>query len=538
MNVDWIIIIAGISNLLISLMVWKSNPKAKLNIYFGLFGFITFIQILFDFIFRFVPTLFILRCSYAFAALIPIMAIPWLYEICDFHIRKKWIKLLLFLPGIAFFIISFMDGLIVKEIKGLSILGFRGVLGPFFYFYTFYFVIYVISFAILLYRSLKNSDRLKKIQLKYILCGMLLYAGSATIFSLVLPTFFNIYDFTLLDAPSFIFFVGFTGYAITKHHLFDVKVIATELLTFVLWIILLIKIFLSAGTQDIILNSIILMFVVFFGVLLIRSVTSEVKQKEQMEKMAKDMEKAYEVEKKARQELEALDTSKNQFLLTIQHHLRTPLTAIMGYSDLILNGAFGKTNVKVSGAIKKIQIRTDDLIKMVNEFLDITQFQLGKEVISLKPDIQAEEIVEETIEGLKFEADKKGIYLKLEKPASPMPPIKADREKLKAALYNVIDNAVKYTTKGGVNVKVEITDTKKFKISVFDTGIGIGDNRAEGLFNKTFERGEEAKKTFATGRGIGLFLAGQIVKSHNGKIWAESEGSGKGSQFYIELPLQ
>ena len=282
---------------------------------------------------------------------------------------------------------------------------------------------------------------------------------------------------------------------------------------------------------------------VFFGILLIKSILKEVKQREQIEKMVDEVKKAYEtekeahgIEKKAKEELQFLDKAKNQFLLTTQHHLRTPLTSMMGYVDLMLSGAYGKQSKKTRDVIQRFQVSTSSLIKMVNEFLDITQFQLGKEVVSLKPDTQVNLIIKEIVKELEFETKKKGIYLKLEKPKEDYL-IKADPQKLKAALFNIFDNAVKYTQKGGVTIKIE-NHTENVKIIVQDTGIGISQEGLKNMFNKTFERGEQAKKEFVTGRGIGLYIAGQIIKAHNGRIWAESEGEGKGSAFHIELPIE
>ena len=114
----------------------------------------------------------------------------------------------------------------------------------------------------------------------------------------------------------------------------------------------------------------------------------------------------------------------------------------------------------------------------------------------------------------------------------------------------MVDNAIKYTVKGGViiNIKYQISNIKngendKVVIVVRDTGIGIPPEKIKTLFDATFERGEEAKRLSAIGSGIGLYLSVQIIKSHNGKIWAESparaggEGEDKGSTFYIELPV-
>ncbi|OGZ77286.1 MAG: hypothetical protein A2256_03355 [Candidatus Staskawiczbacteria bacterium RIFOXYA2_FULL_32_7] len=160
---------------------------------------------------------------------------------------------------------------------------------------------------------------------------------------------------------------------------------------------------------------------------------------------------------------------------------------------------------------------------------------MGKSVVNLKSNVDVIQILEEIVSELQFETNKKGVYLKLKK-IDNLPKIMADREKLKAAIYNIIDNAIKYTTEGEVSIKVK-TDENKITIIIEDTGIGISRENLINMFGKTFERGETAKKTFINGRGIGLFITKQIISAHNGKIWAESPGEDKGSTFYIELPI-
>ena len=137
---------------------------------------------------------------------------------------------------------------------------------------------------------------------------------------------------------------------------------------------------------------------------------------------------------------------------------------------------------------------------------------------------------------VKLEADKKKICLKL-KGKKGAAKIKADSEKLKVALYNIIENAVKYTKEGGVTVEVSRNSPKSVLISVKDTGVGVPKEYQKDLFNKLFERGKGAMKMFATGRGIGLWITSRIIQGHNGRIWVESEGIGKGSTFFIELPI-
>ncbi|MBZ9578112.1 HAMP domain-containing histidine kinase [Patescibacteria group bacterium] len=266
----------------------------------------------------------------------------------------------------------------------------------------------------------------------------------------------------------------------------------------------------------------------------LEELTENLQQK--VDEQTQEIRKAYEVEKKAHQELKRLDEAKNQFIMATQHHLRTPLTSMIGYLDLIFGGTYGKVSPKIKDALLKFQVSTRRLIKIVNEFLDITQFQLGKEVVSLKPNIDIRPIFKEIIEELQFEAKARGIYLKLQKPGK-IPRIKADPEKLRIALFNIVDNGIKYTPKGGVIVRCQPSDNK-LQITVKDTGMGIPKEELKTLFTKTFERSKEAKKVYGTGRGIGLFITGHIIKAHNGKIWAESEGKDKGSTFYIELPVK
>ncbi|OGZ66675.1 MAG: hypothetical protein A3C50_02195 [Candidatus Staskawiczbacteria bacterium RIFCSPHIGHO2_02_FULL_43_16] len=242
--------------------------------------------------------------------------------------------------------------------------------------------------------------------------------------------------------------------------------------------------------------------------------------------------RAHEVEKKANEELANLDKVKDQFLTITQHNLRTPLTSIMGYSDLILNGTYGKQNKKTVEVIKKFQILGKGMIRMVNDFLDASAFQLGKDVVQLQLGVALKPLLDEVVGELKFKAEEKGISLTLKQPEQPFI-IKADPQKLKAAIFNVIDNSIKYTAKGGVEVKFANHDS--VKIIVSDTGIGIAPDHLANLFTKMFERGANAKNI--SGSGVGLYLSYQIIKSHHGKIWAESEGEGKGSTFYIELPL-
>ncbi len=260
------------------------------------------------------------------------------------------------------------------------------------------------------------------------------------------------------------------------------------------------------------------------------------KQKDKIEEAFEVEKKAHELEKKALEDLRQLDTNKTDFMLITQHHLRTPLSVNAGFIDLMLGGTFGKIPAKLKGVILRIRESTQKEIDVVNELLDVSSYQIGKEAIHLDKPIDFEALMEETLKDLTAEAEAKGIYLKYEK-HSEIPKVPADRLKLKLVLTNVIDNCIKYTGQGGVTVTMEVKNDKLL-ISVTDTGIGLSDEVIKNLFKQTFHRGEKAKRLFAVGKGLGLFLSGKIIEGHHGRIWAESRGDGKGSGFYIELPLK
>jgi len=377
----------------------------------------------------------------------------------------------------------------------------------------------------------QTHDAILRRQLKWLLFAQVFgFGGGITNF---FPQLFNLYPF---GNYLVILYVVCISYAAIQHRLFNIRLIATEMLVFAVWVFLLVKVAFSKDQVDLIINGGLLILVFIAGGLLIRSVWKEVKQREKMEQMAKELERAYNVEKEARAKIQELDEAKTQFLMATQHHFRTPLTSMRGYIDLILTGTYGKISPKVKEAVLKLETSTIRLIRIVNELLDVSQFQLGKKVVSLEAGIRIEPILKEVLDELKFTAKSKGIYLKFERPENPLPPAMADVEKLKVALYNIIDNGIKYTNKGGITIRCRVLDNE-LEIMSKDTGIGITPEEKGGLFAGIFERGKEAKKVFTTGRGIGLYISGQIIKAHNGKVWVESEGRGKGSTFHIRLPL-
>jgi len=464
--------------------------------------------------------------------LIPILFLNFVIAFLSLIGKYKKISVFSYIVGIILLVLSFTP-LFKKGMVSYDEFHYWVNPGPLYAIFPIFFILFSVFSSILLLRSYKVSqNRTFKFQILYIFLAEIFGVGGGI--TNFFPQIFNVYPFGNYLVILYLFFIS---YAISKYHLFDIRVIATELLSLMICVILLIKVLLSNTVQDGLINGSIFVGVTLFSLLLVRSVIHEVEQKKKIEAMADDIKRAYEVEKQAKEELEHLDEAKSQFIMATQHHLRTPLTALKGYLSMVIEGDFGKVSPTIKEKLSFCFISTNRLIKLVNEFLDVSKFQLGRNVFDLK-EASLDVILQEAFDEVKPEAEKKKIYLRLEKPAEITEKIMADPIKLGEAFYNLIDNAVKYTEKGGVTVNLQKMSNQILRITIVDTGIGMTPEEVKNVFGRQFERGKEAKKVYALGRGIGLYIAANIIKAHNGKVWAESPGPSKGSMFYVELPIK
>ncbi len=515
-------------------LVYFSNPKARLNQIFVATTFLMFIWVDFAFLARLEGqaerALLWIKIAWAITPLL--FSLIYFFIIYFIGLQKKYRFLDIFniFLSVLFIIIGLFTNFVIKDIKfdGTTLSIIYGQLV--FLFFGVIFYLTILNFVLLFKRYFESSAKEERIKIQYLLIGLFFFFLMNSIFNIVLPVFFGIVHLYEFGDYSTIILLSLIAYIVVKRELFGIKIIIPAALVSLITILLTLDILVF--TPDLLFKlykGLVLVVFVYFGYLLIKSVLREIELKERMKK-------AYEIEKRAKEGLKRLDEAKNQFLMATQHHLRTPLTAMIGYLDLIFGGTYGKISPRIKETLEKFQISTKRLIKVINEFLDISQFQLGKKVITLKPDVHIEPIFEEIVDELQLEAKARGIYLKLQKQVKT-PGIKADPEKLKLAFYNVVDNGIKYTNKGGVTIKLKV-ENSRLRIMVKDTGAGILKEDQKTLFTKLFERGKEAKRLHGTGMGIGLYITFHIIKAHNGKIWVESEGRGKGSTFYIELPIK
>lgn len=251
-------------------------------------------------------------------------------------------------------------------------------------------------------------------------------------------------------------------------------------------------------------------------------------------KLQKEVQMATTELRVANEQLKKLDEAKSDFISIASHQLRTPLTAIKGYVSMILEGDFGKITAEEKESLEKVFDSTERLIRLVEDLLNISRIESGRLQFSFT-EVRLEEMVDSVMEELANNAKKKGLKLLYNKPQKALPKVKIDEEKARQVVMNLIDNAIKYTKKGSVSVSVSQAD-KNIEFCVADTGMGIKKDDLPHLFQK-FSRGTGISLIHTEGTGLGLYVARMMMEAHGGRIWAESEGEGRGSKFCFSLPI-
>lgn len=237
----------------------------------------------------------------------------------------------------------------------------------------------------------------------------------------------------------------------------------------------------------------------------------------------------------ANEHLKELDNAKSEFISIASHQLRTPLTGIMGYLSMMVDGDFGKIDPGQMKVIKDVLGASNRLIRIVNIFLNVSRIEAGRFYLDYKK-VPFKSVVGEIVMELKPTATKKGIELEIDDSVGQVGDVVVDPDKLKDVVLNLIDNAIKYSQQGTIRVKAKKEDDHVHAF-IQDQGVGIDPQEAERLFSK-FVRGSGIARVQPNGSGLGLFIAKKIVEEHGGKIWVESEGEGKGSTFQFLMPLK
>lgn len=369
----------------------------------------------------------------------------------------------------------------------------------------------------------KKSERLKIVS---ITVGMILFlilfswgniSGSIT-------DDWSIGQYGLFGLPVFI---AFLAYAIVKFNALNIRTLGVQVLVSAILILVAAQFFFIRTSLNRTLTGITLGIVSIFGLMLIRSVKAEIRQKEELRRLTGRL-------ARTNRRLRELDQAKSDFVSIASHQLRTPLTSVKGFISLILEGSYGSFSEEVGGALNKVYLSNERLIYLVEDLLNVSRIESGKIQFRVEPCIVGS-MIRDVADMFAIRAEEKGLRLSVSIAEGGLPVIMTDESKVREVLTNLIDNAVKYSDSGTIEICGE-RQGDRVRISVKDTGIGIDPNDMPYLFQK-FSRGRDVGRLHANGTGLGLYVGKSFIAALNGSLLAHSQGIGLGSTFTIELPV-
>ncbi|HHE45860.1 MAG TPA: HAMP domain-containing histidine kinase, partial [Candidatus Moranbacteria bacterium] len=237
----------------------------------------------------------------------------------------------------------------------------------------------------------------------------------------------------------------------------------------------------------------------------------------------------------ANDKLRKLDNAKSEFISIASHQLRTPLTAIKGFVSLLLEGSYGKISAEVKRVLNEVYTSNERLIELVEDLLNISRIESGRIEYNFE-EVDLKKLCQEIMDTFVIRSKEKHLKLALDLPSDSLPEVLTDRNKIREVISNLVDNALKYTPKGWVKIKV-VKIKNDVQISITDTGIGINKKEFPFLFSK-FSRGKDINRINVGGTGLGLYVSRKIVEDLHGKIWVESRGENQGATCFVELPIK
>lgn len=512
------LLIGGFTALLSGLVVYIHNHKTTENIAWFLFNLSSAVWS-----FGYFATINAPTHQFAFvsdwilhlaATLVPLFCLLSVIAITGNYSKHKVGVVISSLVGL-FFLISTPTSFFVRDVIPKANFNFVPDAGPLYIYFTIYFfflVLYVLYVLANTYLQTKDKVEARRFMYMFIFTAIGSAGGGSV--------FFLTFNVPFLPYPLLLFslFPIISIYAIFRLQLFNVKVITTEAIVFLLWIFILIRTLISSSTEDRLVNVSMLALVVFAGVLLIRSVLKEVRQREQIQKLADDLREA--------------NQGQASLMHFMNHQVKGRLGNIKNIFAELMTDDYGVMPPDSKFLLEKGLDEADIGVNYVQNILKGASAENGTLPFDMKP-INFKTVVSDTFDKQKIKAEKKGLKMSLTTDESDYS-MTGDALELGEAIRNLLDNSINYTPEGSIDLKLStIGNTIKFQIK--DTGVGLSPEDKTKLF-KSGGRGDESVKINVNSTGYGLVFVKGVVEAHKGKVRAESEGRGKGSTFIVELP--
>lgn len=470
---------------------------------------------------------------YGTAATVPVFLMLFLYV---FSVEKSMLSkkklLVVFTPFLIIAgLLIFLPGFIVgyEEAKGTT-LG-KMVFGPGFVVYALYILAFLGGAITLLFKKYVVSAGIFKTAIGELLVVVFFACGMAVMMSLFSPLLAGKHDLFWIGHLAVVFLVFGGTYILAKYNFWNIKIIVSEFFISVVVLVLIAELFIASSLMDLVIKTAITLVIVFSSSFLVGSVRREILSREKIIRLSRDLELMSK-------QLKVLDKKKSEFLSIASHHLRDPLTAIKGYASMLTEGSFGELSPAVKEAINKIFESSIRLVTMISDFMDVSRIESGDMKYNFI-DIDMKKLVLDVVIEMKQNAERAHLFFG----ATIDDGIDGHKEfmtvgdpgKLRQVISNLTDNSIKYTPHGEISLLLSKSpDERKILFSLSDTGIGMNEVTKEKIFKK-FSRAEGVNRVYTEGTGLGLYVAKEIVKKHEGQIWADSKGEGQGSSFYVEL---
>lgn len=324
-------------------------------------------------------------------------------------------------------------------------------------------------------------------------------------------------------------FAGLLMFLVVRYKSFNAKLLAAQALVLGILILITSILFVRQIEYMQVITLITAILTAILGYYLVKSVKREIKQREENEALAKNL-------AKVNTRLRELDKQKSEFVSIASHQLRSPLTAIRGYSSMILEGSYGPVPDRARESLTRIEESAKMMALSIEDYLNVSRIESGN-MKYIYSDFNLNESVSKVCDDLRSEAMKQNLILLNRSDLKSRGIVHADVGKTHQIIHNLVNNSIKYTQKGSISVFVRDDLTKKrIYIDITDTGIGMSEKTQHTIFQK-FERADGASRVNTSGTGLGLYVALKMAESMGGDITAHSEGDGKGSRFTIEMPL-
>ena len=386
---------------------------------------------------------------------------------------------------------------------------------------SFIFIAGLITLAV----GMSRNHGEKRTAILFILLANLLAGFMGIVFNLILP-FSKDFSYFYISPPFVsLALIIFGLYSLFKFQVFNVRLVLSELIVSMLLLLSLYQLIKAVSVgENVLLQALFSLVIILAGMLLIQAIHKSEERRRKIEELAKELTSANE-------KLQSLDKLKSEFISLASHQLRSPLTVIKGYASTLTDGVVGELTPKQNEIARHIYTAAQGLASVVEDFLNVTKIEQGgmKYVFD---DVDLKVMVKDLISDMTIPAQEKHLELRGEIDDTGSYVIKADSTKIKQVFLNVVDNSIKYTKEGFVAISLH-NEGETVVFSVTDSGVGISQETQSKLFKK-FARGDSGALN-SGGSGLGLYLAQEIVKAHNGEIRIKSEGLDKGATFSVVL---